>query len=152
MSVKRILILSSLHLCRNPRVVKEARTLAAAGYEVTVMTVSASARFAPLDRELMRQEAFAFVTLDLVGDSWASRARGIFSRGVTRLARAALKRLRVESPEALGPARRLLASARAFPADLIIAHTEIPLWATRELMRDGRRVAVDLEANGIKYV
>ena len=39
----------------------------------------------------------------------------------------------------------LLALARSHAADLTIAHTEIPLWATKGLIHDGRRVAVDFE-------
>lgn len=43
MNQRKILILTSAHLCRNPRVVKEATTLGAAGYDVTVMSVSSQA-------------------------------------------------------------------------------------------------------------
>jgi glycosyltransferase involved in cell wall biosynthesis len=46
---------------------------------------------------------------------------------------------------ALGPATALLRRARDFPADLTIVHTEIPIWAAQTLIRDGRRVAVDVE-------
>ena len=35
----RILIISAGHLCRNPRVVKEADALGRAGHDVTVLTV-----------------------------------------------------------------------------------------------------------------
>ena len=45
MNTKKILILTSAHLCRNPRVVKEATTLGAAGYDVTVMSISVQPRF-----------------------------------------------------------------------------------------------------------
>ena len=45
MSRAKILILTASHLCRNPRVVKEATTLGAAGYEVTVMSVCLQERF-----------------------------------------------------------------------------------------------------------
>ena len=45
MSQKKILILTASHLCRNPRVVKEATTLGTAGYDVTVMSISVQERF-----------------------------------------------------------------------------------------------------------
>jgi glycosyltransferase involved in cell wall biosynthesis len=142
---KKILILSALHLCRNPRVVKEATTLGAAGYDVTVMTVSASVRFAAIDRDLAANLPFRCVTFDLAGRSTAKRIQSILSRGTTWLARAALKHFRLESPRALGPAHGLLRMARQFRADLTIVHTEIPIWATRSLIRSGQRVAVDIE-------
>ncbi len=56
-----------------------------------------------------------------------------------------LRRLRIESASTLGPAHALLRRALAMPADLIIAHTEIPLWASATLIRAGRTVAVDME-------
>ena len=145
MNRKKILVLSALHLCRNPRVVKEATTLGRAGYDVTVMTVSASARYESMDRELERGLPFRRVTLDLAGSSHAKRLGNILSRGATKFARSALKHVRIESPQALGPAYGLRAMARQFPADLTIAHTEIPMWAARSLIRNGRRVAVDFE-------
>ena len=145
MARARILVLSALHLSRNPRVVKEATTLGRAGYDVTVMTVAASARFASQDRALARELPFRHVALDLTVGSPAARLRSFFSRGTTWLARAALKRFGLESVEALGPAYRLLAMARKSPADLTIAHTELPLWIACRLIRDRRRVAVDFE-------
>ena len=51
----------------------------------------------------------------------------------------------MESAQTLGPAAALLRFARSFPADLTIVHTEIPIWAAQYLIRDGRRVAVDVE-------
>ena len=145
MSRARILILSALHLCRNPRVVKEATTLGRAGYDVTVMTVSASTRFERLDRELARELPFRCVTLDLIGRSKATLLRSFLLRGATWLSREALKYFSIESPQALGPAYGLRAMARGFGGDLTIMHTEVPTWIARTLIRGGRRVAVDFE-------
>jgi glycosyltransferase involved in cell wall biosynthesis len=142
---KKILVLSALHLCRNPRVVKEATTLGHAGYDVTVLAVSTAARFERMDRDLVRGLPFRHLTLDLIGARPWSRLRSFLSRGGTWLARTALERLSLESPQALGPAYGLLALARNCPADLTIVHTEIPIWIARTLLRGGRRVAVDVE-------
>jgi len=141
----RILIVSALHLCRNPRVVKEATTLGHAGYDVTVMTVAASARFKGMDRELARDLPFRCLSLDLIGPALITRSRSFVSRGATWFSRAALRYLNLESPQALGPAYGLLAMAQGFPADLTIVHTEIPIWIAQSLIRRGRRVAVDIE-------
>lgn len=145
MSRKIILILSASHLCRNPRVLKEATSLGAAGYDVTVMSVSTVPRFEQLDLELMAGRNFRRVTLDCAPSSRGPGGRRFLQRVSTWGARAALRYLRIETAATLGPAGPLLRLARAFPADLTIAHTEIPLWAASALIRDGRRVAVDLE-------
>jgi glycosyltransferase involved in cell wall biosynthesis len=140
-----LLILTSAHLCRNPRVVKEATTLGAAGYDVTVMSVSAHERFERMDRELMRGRPFRRLVLDYAAPAIPVRLADFFQRGATWLARHACSEFEIETAQTLGPASALLRFARAHPADLTIVHTEIPIWAAQHLIRDGRRVAVDVE-------
>ena len=142
---KKILILTSAHLCRNPRVVKEATTLGAAGYDVTVMSLSVQSRFERMDQELMRELPFKRVTIDYSADSASIRIADFFQRGATWITRRLCRVLGVETAQTLGPASTLLRFARSFPADLTIVHTEIPIWAAQYLIRDGRRVAVDVE-------
>lgn len=138
MSGKKILILTASHLCRNPRVVKEATTLGAAGFDVTVMSVSVLERFERMDLALMQGQPFQRKVLDL-------RVANLAQRGATWGARLLSRSLKIETAQSLGPAGALLRFARSHPADLTIAHTEIPLWAARHLSRGGRRVAVDME-------
>lgn len=145
MNPRKILILTSAHLCRNPRVVKEATTLGAAGYEVTVMSVSSQARFEHMDRELMRGLPFKRVVLDYTANTPRARLADFLQRGATWAARRICSELEFETAQTLGPARALLRLARQFPADLTIVHTEIPIWAAQHLIKDGRRVAVDVE-------
>jgi hypothetical protein len=76
---KRILILTSAHLCRNPRVVKEATALGAAGYDVTVLSVSSHQRFERMDLELMRGLPFKRITLDYAADTATARIANFFS-------------------------------------------------------------------------
>jgi glycosyltransferase involved in cell wall biosynthesis len=142
---KKILILTSAHLCRNPRVVKEATTLGAAGYDVTVMSISVQERFERMDLELMRGLPFKRVTIDYTADNSRARLADFYQRGATWAARQLCSRLGIETAQALGPATALLRFARTFPADLTIVHTEIPTWITQGLIADGRRVAVDME-------
>ena len=142
---KTILILTSAHLCRNPRVVKEAATLGAAGYDVTVMSVSVQPRFERMDLELLRDLPFKRVTLDYAAGTAAARTADFFQRGATWAARRLCAKLGFETAQTLGPASALLRFARTFPADLTIVHTEIPIWAAQHLIHDGRRVAVDIE-------
>lgn len=145
MTRKKILILTASHLCRNPRVVKEATTLGAAGYDVTVMSVSVLERFERIDRELMGDLPFQRQVLDLAGAAPRATVTNFLQRSATWSARLLCRTLKVESPQCLGPARALLRLARSHSADLTIAHTEIPLWAAQFLIREGRRVAVDME-------
>ncbi len=142
---KTILILTSAHLCRNPRVVKEATALGRAGYAVTVMSVSVDLRFEALDRELMRGLPFQRVTIDYASDTAVARIADFFQRGVTWASRQLCRKFGIESAQTLGPASALLRQARCFHADLTIVHTEIPIWAAQYLIADGRRVAVDVE-------
>ena len=143
--MKTILILTSAHLCRNPRVVKEATALGIAGYDVTVMSVSVQERFEQLDRALMRGLPFRRVVLDYAADTPVAGLNDFFQRGTTWLARWICRELEIETAQTLGPATALLRFARTFPADLTIVHTEIPIWAAQHLIKDGRRVAVDVE-------
>jgi len=142
---KTILILTSAHLCRNPRVVKEAATLGHAGYDVTVMSVSVQPRFERMDLELMRDLPFKRVVIDYAADNLRDRIADFLQRSATWIARRLCSEFAIETAQTLGPASALLRFARSFPADLTIVHTEIPIWIAQYLIRDGRRVAVDVE-------
>ena len=142
---KKILILSSSHLCRNPRVVKEATTLGAAGYDVTVMSISVQRHFEERDRALLRGLPFKRLVLDYAADTLTARLSSFCQRSATWAARWVCRNLGIETAQTLGPASALLRLARTFPADLTIVHTEIPIWAAQHLIQDGRRVAVDVE-------
>jgi glycosyltransferase involved in cell wall biosynthesis len=145
MNPPSILILTSAHLCRNPRVVKEATTLGNAGYDVTVMSISVSARFEAMDQTIMRNAPFKRVVLDYYTPSRRVRLADFFQRTATWAARNLCRQFKWETAQALGPASALLRLARKHPADLTIVHTEIPIWIAPQLIRDGRRVAVDVE-------
>lgn len=145
MSRQRILVLTASHLCRNPRVVKEATALGTAGYQVTVMSQSVQQRFEKMDRELMRGLPFKRLVIDYAADHFPVRLANLLQRSATWVARQMCSKLGIESAQTLGPASALLRFARSFPADLTIVHTEIPIWAAQYLMQDGRRVAIDVE-------
>lgn len=141
----KVLILSSSHLCRNPRVVKEATTLGSAGYDVTVMSVSWHPGLERLDRELMRGVPFKRSVIDYSSDHLLTRAASFVQRSATWTARALCSEFDLETAQCLGPAHALLRRARKHQCDLVIVHTEIPIWAAQYLIDDGQRVAVDVE-------
>lgn len=140
MSAARILILTNGPLARNPRVVKEASALGAAGHIVTVLGVRNHSASIPLDETLATGAPFTHRWVNLLDGpgAWILRAR-------VRLARDAAHRVGLTSIHALGPATALLHAARKSRADLIIAHNEIAHWASVRLISEGRRVAADFE-------
>ncbi len=141
-SFARILIVTNGPLCRNPRVVKEATTLGRNGHAVTVLTVRNHAPSDPIDLALLCAAPFRRETVDMLpGCGPAAFARRLFVRG----ARVAASRLGWKTISSLGPAGSVLRRMRAFPADLIIVHNEIPHWAGSRLIGEGRRVAADIE-------
>lgn len=138
----RILILTNGHLCRNPRVVKEASTLGRAGYEVRVLHVQTSSEFEALDADLARSAPFQREAIDLRPHAGAAP----FARRLRHwLAREACARWGLASAGALGPAGSLWRRARAWPADLTIVHNEVAHAVGLRLQRSGRRVAADIE-------
>lgn len=140
----KILILTSGPLCRNPRALKEAWTLGETGNAVTVITIANDLRFEAIDRELLENAPFEKVPLDLRANPSHSRIAPLLQRVKTWAARRAA-RWGIQSPDAFGAYGPLLGAARARPADLTIAHTEVALCVACALARDGRRVAADFE-------
>jgi glycosyltransferase involved in cell wall biosynthesis len=143
----RIVILSGSSLSHNPRVLKAAGTLARAGHDVAVLGAWLDADLKAQDRRLLQNAPFRFVP---VLDGTQSGLRAAAARFVRRARRKAgylMHRLAGrESRDQLGYAvALLLAGARQIEADLYIAHSEQGLYAARQLMREGRRVGVDME-------
>lgn len=140
MNQPNILVITGGHLCRNPRVVKEADTLARAGYAVTVLSVRNHPPSDVFDESIRASAAFRHVVVDDLA-SPGGRWRRLRMSVARRLAR----RFGWQSPQAFGPVHALLRQARRLPAELTIVHTEAPMWVGRELLDQGRRVAVDFE-------
>jgi glycosyltransferase involved in cell wall biosynthesis len=145
MTAKRILIVTASHLCRNPRVVKEATALGHAGYDVTVLTLSTNSRFEKMDRELLVGQPFTREAIDYTTHGLRTRLSSFRDRGSTWLARRVQQHFGIEWRSALGPSRPLLNRTLATSVDLTILHTELPLTFAPVLSRQGRSWAADLE-------
>lgn len=145
MTRRNILIVSGAALSRNPRVLKEATTLADAGHDVTVLTLRNHAAAEDFDRAIMATARFKRIVVDVAPAPGASPT-GVFMRrlraAVARRVAGVFKR---ESIETIGPGGELLAIARKQPADLVIGHTEVGLWVAAQLLAEGRKVAADIE-------
>lgn len=136
-------IVTGAHLCRNPRVVKEATALHEAGHRVTVLGPATSEALSEQDDALVRAGGFEHrVVVDLRPGS-PERMR---HRLVRRLATEAVARLGWQRPEALGyGVRATLRAAREIEADLIIGHQEVGAWVACKLMDEGFAVGADIE-------
>jgi len=135
MQRKRICILSGSHLCHNPRVVKEASTLAGAGFEVEVLGAWFDSELKSRDRNLLQSISFKFVP---VIDLTVSPARRAFEGAKAKLGRSMYQIAGIENRWQLGFAVDALTKAvRERAADLFIAHSEQALWALSRLQMSG---------------
>ncbi|HVU17598.1 MAG TPA: glycosyltransferase [Candidatus Didemnitutus sp.] len=137
---KRILIVTSGNLARNPRPAKEAATLARGGYEVSVLFPSEGPVWDAADREAARAGGYAVQPLTITPLPGAR-----FLRRLDRWMAVRALALGWERSAALGPARALarVASAQAF--HLAIVHNELGFWCGRRLLATGRPFAADFE-------
>lgn len=135
-TARHILILTSGALCGNPRALKEARTLAAAGYRVTVINPSAGPVRDARDAAMASSAQYRQLVIPF-DHRFATRC-------ITWLARRAL-RVGIDTRRALGPSHGLLQAAARIPADLILVHNENAHWAGLRLLSEGRLVAADIE-------
>ncbi len=140
---RHVVILSNLHLCHNPRVLKEATALAAAGYEVTVLGAWHDAELKRRDQALLERSAFRFrPVVDMTEPGIGVQ----FFRAAAKAASLAGRYGGRESLWQLGyvyPALRR--AAWRSRGDLYVAHLEPALAVALDLARAGRRVAVDIE-------
>jgi glycosyltransferase involved in cell wall biosynthesis len=139
---RRVLILTSGHLCRNPRVLKEATSLGQAGFDVTVIGVRTHQLSDQIDSRIAAQAPFKLRSLNLLpGQGWES----FCARARIRMLRDFTARGLVQTIGSIGPASALLGQARRTKADLTICHNEVAHWLGVQLMKEGRTVAADIE-------
>ena len=145
--MQRILILSGIQLSANPRVVKEADTLADAGYSVEVVGVSLETQYQQRDMQLHQGKRWSYTPLfDANSTRSTDRLRLLAARARVRFWSEMYARVGLSNPRQLGLAvPELLAYSLANPADLYVLHNPDTLWVGVELLRHGLQIAVDLE-------
>jgi glycosyltransferase involved in cell wall biosynthesis len=143
---KKICILTQSHLCRNPRVVKEAISLASAGFRVVILTTFTYPDLLAEDLILIRETG---VELKGAVNMIPSEAAGWYrlkERLVRRIAGEAIARLGLENIRSLGyDYHRNLKAAIREKADLYTCHQEISTVIGCKLLQRGSRVAFDIE-------
>jgi hypothetical protein len=137
-----VVILTGNHLCNNPRVIKEASTLANAGYGVTVIGAWLDPGLKARDLAMQKSLPFVFEPAIDVTESTLRRLR---VRAAVKVATTAHRFARFESRSQLGYAYRGLRSASRRPAELYIAHSEAAMAVAVDLLHKGQRVGVDVE-------
>jgi glycosyltransferase involved in cell wall biosynthesis len=140
---QHIFILSGNHLCHNPRVIKEATSLAEAGHEVTVLGAWIDPTLKMQDELLAGSIPFSFTP---VKDITAGISRDLVPRTRSRLGAIACEFGGFENRWQLGYTYpHLRRAAFRCRGNLYIAHSEPGLAVAADLHRRGRRVAVDME-------
>ncbi len=143
---KKVCILTQSHLCRNPRVVKEARTLARAGYEVVILTSFTDAALLKEDLELIAGYEIRLKGIINMIPGQAGKVYRLKERVKRRLAGELIARFRLETVYALGyDYRANLRAATRERADLYTCHQEISTVIGCKLLQKGCKVAFDLE-------
>jgi glycosyltransferase involved in cell wall biosynthesis len=130
----------------NPRLVKEADALHAAGYRVRVVSGTSHPLVEPLDRALLASRPWSAVRVPL-GSKWSRFPRALRQRVSARVARngwtAATGVVAWSESELVG---RLVRAASAEPADLYIGHYLPGLYAAwRAARRHGAALGFDAE-------
>jgi glycosyltransferase involved in cell wall biosynthesis len=143
----RIVLLTGNSLCHNPRALKEASTLARAGYEVAVLGAWLDATFKARDLRLIETISFEFIpVLDFTLSEVGNEVARFVGRAGKKATDAVYSLTGCPSPLQLGLGTgRLFRQALRMGADLHIAHSESGLHACVKLLRRGRRVGVDME-------
>jgi glycosyltransferase involved in cell wall biosynthesis len=131
------------HLCHNPRVIKSATSLALQGFSVEVLGAWSDPSLKGRDEKLLEFLPFRFTPIvDMTSDTLFKlrlRTRSRANR-ILRQFTSAENRLQLGY---FYPELRRAAFDRK--ADLYIAHSEQAMAVAVDLLRDGRRVGVDME-------
>jgi glycosyltransferase involved in cell wall biosynthesis len=144
--LKKICILTQSHLCRNPRVVKEANSLANAGFEVVILTIFFSEELLQEDKSLIDSQRIQYIAPVSIIPSQTPILERLYIRLVRRIAIEFVVRLGLESPYGLGYGyKAYFQAALKIKADLYIAHQEMPTYVGCALIQLGRKVAFDFE-------
>ena len=143
----KINIISGIQLSNNPRVVKEADALTEAGHEVAVFSSILNPVDAPLETALSKNKDWTLIpVIDNSIQSFWQRLRWfgarfrcrVWNKIYTASGWGNVRQLGYVGPE-------LLELCRRRKADLNIVHLEQALWVGHQLLKEGERVAIDLE-------
>lgn len=140
---KKICIITQAHLCRNPRVLKEALLLAEHQYQVTIIHTTHHKAWTRLDQALIQG-----TNIQLLGVVKMEQHTivNFFYRLIRKTGRLLVKHFNLQISLALGYAPwAYLPAALKQHADLYICHQELGLYCGTQLLKKKCRVAFDFE-------
>jgi hypothetical protein len=144
--VKKICLISDLHISVNPRLWKEAFVYEQMGYEVVVITQWVSDYFLEKDIELLKGHSIAYKAYLDMRPGKAPAGRRFYYRARRRLGSELQKHFRISRPWAVSYAPDLLFKrAIEEKADLYSAHVEAGFLAGIQLIKAGKKVGFDME-------
>lgn len=146
----KITLISPVHLWVNPRLVKEADALLAAGHEVCVISVSNDAWSAGRDQELYLQKKWRWIKIDLVKTTFAGCAQWFWSalrqKLFFQISKAFNQNMQFAEEAYCRGYSRILRLALKEKADFYIAHTQAVLGiAARVAEKNGVGFGFDCE-------
>jgi hypothetical protein len=143
----KIAILTGVSLAHNPRPVKEAMTLARAGFEVVVYGASPNLVKLDVDEALARRHGFSFKSVSATSQvKCIKRLQSIWPPIRTRLGKGLFRYLNMPNRWQLGSCvPELLCAARKANADYYIVHLEQGAWVGARLLNSGYSVGLDIE-------
>lgn len=130
----RVCLVSPGHIASNPRLVKEADTLAEAGYQVRVVAGDYMAAIRPLDHSLLAHVSWQWETVGL-GDRVGYKMRRIRQELAKQCVKTGLLSLPLATLAHSPMSLRLAQAAATEPADLYIAHCLAALPAAAHAAR-----------------
>ncbi len=143
--MKHVCILTQSHLCRNPRVVKEANALHNAGFKVSILTTFSNEEQMKEDLTLI-DDGIEYKGIENIIPGKTTKLHNLKTRMVRRIASEMISRLKWENVESLGYGfHKNLRAAIKEDADLYICHQEMATVIGCKLINRGFKVAFDFE-------
>ncbi len=139
---KKVCIISHTHLCRNPRVVKEAIAITQLGVKVTILTSIFSDKLLKEDLTLIKDAGIQYI---FYNNLCSKNLKSFISRAANKVGRW-LTAKGIENRWAIGYSpERCLHMSLTQNANLYICHQELPLYIGTLLQKKGKKVAFDIE-------
>jgi len=140
---KRIVIATHSHLCRNPRVLKEAILLSEKNYQVIVLTAIHSKELLQEDQVLIKDKNIEY---KFYADLRSMSLKAVYDRVIMKLFTALQTLTGIETRFTIGyGARKLKQQCIEANASLYIMHQELPTIVGSELLRKNYKIAFDFE-------